>query len=127
MWLRFTSRLTETRSNTSLIEFTTSIAEVVVRMQSMELQEAECDPKAVQLYLNMLATACGKDGASSGVLVMVGKDGVLRYVALENIHDLRLELSAHKSQARELSQRIRDGRVMDSRQINREQGRSYGR
>lgn len=111
----------------SLIDFATSIADAVERLQSTGVQDAECDPEKVQLYLNMLATCSGKKGSSSGVLVIVGPDGVLRYIALDNIHDLRLELSAHKEQTRELSQRIEALRVMDSGRIDRERGISYGR
>ena len=109
----------------SLIEFTTSIAEAVACVQSKERDKAECDPEKVQLYLNLLATTCGKDSSSSGALVMVGKDGALRYIALENVRDLRLELSVHRSNAEELSQQVQAQRAMDSGLIDRSREQSY--
>lgn len=94
-------------------------------MKSKERDKAECDPEKVQLYLNLLATTCGKDSSSSGVLVMVGKDGALRYIALENVRDLRLELSVHRSNAEELSQQVQAQRAMDSGLIDRSREQSY--
>ncbi|WOI47894.1 hypothetical protein [Acidovorax sp. BLS4] len=89
--------------------FTQSLAETVGKAQAEEFPDA-----LIQRYLDAVAAFSGKSGtSSSGLLVSVGQDGTLHYIALESIRELRQELQVHRQQADERSASIAQERALE--------------